>query len=303
MSHDHEPNRERPAVAFTPAKAYWNQRLILARSRDRILALSGAVSRPSDLPPYQFAQLFASAMEFAPDLIVELGRGMGNSTCSFTEAANQLSVSSSPCRVLSLCNSSAWEEETVPRLRPVVPTGWFAPLDALRCDILQFDFRKALASAQRVLLFWDAHGFEVAECVLGIILPEIASREHVVIMHDMSDIRYGARGLTDYSGRGLWKGVSAGEERLRLGIIDSAVAQAISIQDFTSRNGLTLDSADHSIDLEIARTPEKVDEMRRLLGEELFSLQGHWFWFTLNEHPGPYKFPRFTLGGNSSKSG
>jgi hypothetical protein len=31
--------------------------------------------------------------------------------------------------------------------------------------------------------------------------------------------------------------------------------------------------------------------MRELLGEELFSLQGHWFWFTLNERPGPYTFP------------
>jgi hypothetical protein len=32
--------------------------------------------------------------------------------------------------------------------------------------------------------------------------------------------------------------------------------------------------------------------MRRALGDELFSLQGHWFWFTMNEQPGPYTFPK-----------
>jgi hypothetical protein len=32
--------------------------------------------------------------------------------------------------------------------------------------------------------------------------------------------------------------------------------------------------------------------MRSLLGDELFSLQGHWFHFSLNEHPGPYTFPK-----------
>jgi hypothetical protein len=217
---------------------------------------------------------------------------MGNSTCAFTEAANQ---SSSPCRVLSLCNTSDWENLTLPKLRQIVPPSWFDPLAALQCDILKFDFPNGIGTANRVLLFWDAHGFDIAECVLGVIMPLLASREHIVIMHDMSDSRYCGQGLSDYAGKGIWKGTSAGEERMRIGFIDSAVAQAISIMDFASRNRLTVDSADHNIDTEINQVPGRASEMRQLLGDELFSLQGHWFWFSLNEHSGPYTFPRYTL--------
>ncbi len=283
-----------PGSAFTPGSAYWNQRLVLARSRERIEALSRAVDHASDLSLVQFAQLFASALEFAPDLIVELGRGWGNSTCAFTEAANQLSMSS-PCRVLSICECPYWDAYTKSRVQELVLPSWFNPLHALRGDILKFDFSQALSGAKRVLVFWDAHGFEVAECVLGVILPELLSREHIVLMHDMSDIRYSGLRTADYAGQGIWKGQNAGEARLLLGFVDSAVAQAISIQDFASRNRLTVDSADHSIDLVINQVPGRAAEMRDLLGDEIFSLQGHWFWFTLNEHPGPYTFPRFTL--------
>jgi hypothetical protein len=282
----------RSTLAFTPGSAYWNQRNALAATRERILALSQAVNRPSDLTLFQYAQLFASALEFAPDLIVELGRGTGNSTCAFTEAANQLSKSAT-CRVLSLCNTPDWETTTVPKVRAVVPPDWFSPLDAQVGDIMSFDFRAALSGATRVLLFWDAHGFEIAERVLGVIMPELANRAHIVLMHDMSDSRYA--GYSDYGGNGLWKGVSAGNTRFRIDNVDSAVAQAISILDFTKRNNLTLDSAEHSIDVEIGQAPGRSEEMTRVVGDELFSMQGHWFWFTLNEHAGPFTFPRFTL--------
>jgi len=280
--------------AFKPGLAYWNQRLALARSRERMEGLSRAVGRQSDLSLFQFAQLSASALEFRPDLIIELGRGTGNSTCAFTEAANQLSPSG-PCRVLSICISDCWETQTAPKIQRLVPSAWFNLLNAVRGDILRINFAKALSGARRVLLFWDAHGFEIAECVLGVILPELAGREHIVLMHDMSDLRYSGKGQSSYNGRGLWKGESAGETRLHLGNVDSAVAQAISILDFTSRNQLTLDSADHSIDLEINQAPGRVQEMRDLLGDEMFSLQAHWFWFTLNEHAGPFTFPKFTF--------
>ena len=120
----------------------------------------------------------------------------------------------------------------------------------------------------------------------------IADREHLVFMHDLSDIRYCPPAIADYGGRGLWKGENAGETRLRIGIVDSAVAQSISIQDFASRNAITLDSADHAIDLAIMSVPGRAEDMTQLLGNELFSPQGHWFWFTLNEKQGPYTFPR-----------
>ncbi len=272
----------------TPARAYWNQRHALAGDRERILALCQAVNRPSDLWPFQWTQLMSYVLELAPDLVLELGRGMGNSTCAFTEAANLLGPGR--CRVISLCNSDSWDAETLPRLKKVVPASWFQGLQALRTDILAFDFRKAMAGARKVLLFWDAHGFEVAECVLGGILPLMADKPHAVIMHDMSDNRHCAASDA-YGPEGMWKGENSSGPRMKLGCIDSHVAQAVSIVDFTSRNKLTLDSADHSYAVEL--DADKVAEMTRVMGEQLFSTSAHWFWFSLNEVAGPYHFPPF----------
>lgn len=274
--------------SLTPAHAYWNQRSALADARGRILALSDAVNHRTDLLPFQWAQLMSMVMEYQPDLIMELGRGRGNSTCAFTEACHRIHTGS---RVLSLCLSDDWERVTVPRLRPIVPPDWFQPLQVLRTDILEFDYEKALSGAKRVVLFWDAHGFEIAECVLGAILPILADKQHVVIMHDLSDSRYGSDELFDYGEHGLWKGNNWSGPRLKLGFIDSAVEQSIAALDFTTRNHLTLDSADHSFRTEL--TPQQQSEMKDLLGE-LFDLQGHWFYFSLNERRGPYRFPRFT---------
>jgi hypothetical protein len=272
---------------ITPAQAYWNQRHALARSRDRVEMIAQSINRFSDLSLFQWAQLMAMALEFQPDVILELGRLKGNSTCAFTEAANILAPHSS--RVLSICDSADWDAETRPRLEKILPAKWFEPMTIEKADILTFDFAAALAGANRILVFWDAHGFEVAECVLGEILPLIVMRPHLVIMHDMSDARYA--GSDEYHGMGLWNGSNAGERRMRLGNIDSAVAQAISILDFATRNKLTLDSADHSYHTEF--TTDQRAEMENSLGE-MFSLAAHWFWFSLNEHSGPYTFPGYS---------
>jgi hypothetical protein len=275
---------------FTPDQAYWNQRSVIAGSKEKIMALCDAVDKKTDLSPYQWAQLMAFTLEFKPDLILELGRGKGNSTCVFTEAANILRPYE--CRVLSLCITDDWKVETASRVRKIVPEVWFGPLKALKTDILKFDYEKALEGYNRILVFWDAHGFEVAECVLGKILPLIVNRSHVVIMHDMSDARYAAPANKKYGGNGLWKGNNDGP-RLRIGHIDSAVEQAVAIVDFTSRNEISLESADHGLHTFFKDNPGKMDVMKRLLGNDFFSLSAHWFWFTLNEKPGPYTFPKF----------
>ena len=130
----------------SPAQAYWRQRHALSECRDRILALCDAVNWPTDLHPYQWAQLMGYALEFAPDLILELGRGKGNSTCAFTQAANKLE--SGACRVVSLCQSDSWERESLPRVRQVVPAEWFDPLDTLTV------ISSHLTSSQ----YWRLHG-------------------------------------------------------------------------------------------------------------------------------------------------
>jgi hypothetical protein len=274
---------------FSPAAAYWNQRHTLARIGDRLQALFQAVNHPTDLSLPQWAQFAAMVLDFAPDLVLELGRGRGNSTCAFTEAANLLGPGR--CRVVSLCLSDDWERLTLPRLRQVVPASWLDPLQAIRGDILAFDFAKAVAGAKKILVFWDAHGWAVAECVLGRLLPAIADRPHVVLMHDMSDHRY-CTGSNAYGPAGIWKGGSGCDHRYRLGHIDSHVAQAVCILDFVSRNRIPLESGDHSYHTQLVADPARLAEMRAVLGERLFTPEAHWFWFSLNDAPGPLHFPR-----------
>src|SRR5918996_4862142 len=95
-----------PRTIPTPAQAYWNQRHAIADRKDRILRLAEAVDWEQDLFPSQWAQLMSLALEFRPDLILELGRGSGNSTCAFVEAAHLL-CKDSP-HVVSLCLTDTW---------------------------------------------------------------------------------------------------------------------------------------------------------------------------------------------------
>lgn len=275
----------------TPAQAYWNQRHLLSEQRTHILALSQAVNRALDLRSDQWAQLMAFVLEFAPDVILELGRGLGNSTCVFTQAAHWLLPHQ--CRVLSLDISDRWDKVTVPSLRRIVPDAWFQPLQALRTDILTFDYRTALADFHKVLIFWDAHGYDIAECVLGGILPEIATRAHLIVMHDLSDARYLPPSFDQYGANGLWKKNTLEGPRLRINNIYSAVEQAVAILDFTTRNKLPLNSADHSFHTEFDSDSSKKTEMQTLLGEQLFSVHGDWFWFSLHQGNGTYTFPQY----------
>ena len=279
---------------FCPADAYWNQRKVLSSLKKRILELSQAVDQQTDLWPYQWAQLIAAVLEFRPQVIIELGRGRGNSTAAFTLAANVLREKGTPCTVVSLCLSNDWEELTVPRIGKVVPKAWFQPLNALHADITNFDYDSILSHSKSCLLFWDAHGFEIAQCVLGEILPKMVHIPHLVLMHDISDTRYQAKASQQYGENGLWTGNDWSGPRLRLGIIDSAVEQSIAALDFTTRNEVPFDSADHSIHEEFDKNSSRMKEMKRILGDELFSTQAHWFWFTLNAAKGALTFPKYT---------
>lgn len=273
---------------FSPAMALWNQREQLLRSHERLKALKQVVNDNVCLHPYQWAQWFSVALEFQPDLILELGRAWGNSTCVFTEAAGLLEN----CRVLSLCLSNGWEERTRPRVAEVVPPEWFTPLEARRANLLASDPAELVGNAQRVLVVWDAHGYEIAEFVLGALMPVLQDRAHLVLMHDISDTRYAASS-NDYDDKGLWRGNNDGYTRLRLGYMDSAVEQAVAMVDFTSRNGLELHSSDHSFHTELSDA--QAAELQESLGD-WFLLIGHWFWFSLQEHntDSPIFFPTFT---------
>jgi hypothetical protein len=129
-------------LTVTPAMAIWNNREQIAASRSRLQALHEAVDWANDLDLYQWAEWFAIAVAFKPDLIVEFGRGMGNSTCVFTEAANQLG----DCRVVSLCLSRDWDEVVKPRVAKVVPESWFQKLEIRIGEILTTDIQALLGT-------------------------------------------------------------------------------------------------------------------------------------------------------------
>jgi hypothetical protein len=284
------------AVAYpmmSPAEALWNQRGVLKASRRRIESLIAAANGPNEMDPRQWAQLMAVTLDFEPDLVIELGRGKGNSTCIFTEAINTLGAEGR--QIVSICRTGAWQRDTLPRLKAVVTQEWFARLRIVRGDILTFDYDAVLSDKKRVLLFWDAHGFEIAECVLGKIMPLLVDKVHLVVMHDLSDARYLPPSDADYKGQRLWKGNNWSGPRLLLGHINTAVEQAVSVVDFTSRNKIGLQSADHSLQTAFANDQERFSTLRSDLGDDLFSLRADWFWFTLNGTKGPFTFPKYEI--------
>lgn len=276
---------------FDPSRAYWENRETLAEVRPQVEALSKVIENEANLTLAQWAQLLNAVWQFKPDLVLELGRLRGNSTCAFTLAANRLLPR--PCKVVSVCLSEDWEDWTYPRVAEMMADSWFDPLSTVRGDILEYDFAPAIDGASRVLVFWDAHGFDVAECVLGNIMPKVADREHVVLLHDLSDARY-IPGDSRLYGAGLWKGGidPGGQKRLRIGNVDSATEEAIAAVDFTSRNNIPLNSIDHNLNTELGTDDEKVSRLEEQLGG-MFSLSVHLFWFSLAEGSGEFTFPEF----------
>jgi tetratricopeptide (TPR) repeat protein len=272
--------------AFHAGLAYWEQRDAIGAASAQLRRLAAAVHGENDLALYQWGQLFAATLDFAPTLIVELGRHRGNSTCVFTTAAQALDA-----RVVSLCLSERWRTETRPRITNLVPPSWLSHLDAREEDIAAADFEGLVGDAPRVLILWDAHGYHIAEHVLGRLLPAVAARPHLVLAHDISDVRYEAPPARPVGERyGLWRGNDWSGPRVRLGHLDSCVEQAVAMVDFTSRNGVTLHTAAEDIHGAIGAHAFRIEVMERTLGD-LWAAQAHWCHFSLNERRGPYRYP------------
>jgi hypothetical protein len=274
------------------ARYYYDQRAQIHQDAPMLRALMEAVNWLNDLTPAGWAQWYAVALGFKPDLILELGRGYGNSTTLFCQAASRLGRT----RVVSLCNSAEWNEVTVPRLKPIVPRGWFDPLDARIVDILDVDYEQLFAGYERVLLLWDAHGFEIAETVLGRILPLIAGRPHLMLMHDISDSRYAAVSRS-YEGQPLWKGstwdkgMGVSRARVNIGWMNSLQDQVVAIADFAARNDLEVGSADHEFATFFGARPQHAAEMTQLLGDEFFSIAAHFAFLSLAGKQPPFHYP------------
>ncbi len=274
------------------AAYYYEQRAAIAADAPLLRRLIAAVDWTNDLAPAQWAQWYSVALGFAPDLIVELGRGRGNSTALFTQAAARLGAT----KVVSLCQSGDWTSEVSGRIAGVVDRSWFDRVDARMADIIGADYEAILGRHKRVLLLWDAHGFEIAETVLGEILPRLAEREHLILLHDISDNRYAGISRS-YEGRPLWKGskwqarTGAWDSRVNIGWMNSIQDQVIALADFSARNDVAIGSADHEYASYFGANPARADELRAAIGAEMFSTIGHWAFLTLAGKSGPFHFP------------
>jgi hypothetical protein len=149
------------------------------RLRERFAVLRELVDSPGDLFLDQWLRLYERALGAEPDLILEVGRGYGNSTVVLTEAAQTLGS-----RVISVGDDMVygWEGRTRPRLSTVLDEDWFDPLTVVQGDIRDFE----PPACERPFVFWDAHGPEVAEAIFGRIFPAFPAGATSVVVHDIS---------------------------------------------------------------------------------------------------------------------
>lgn len=195
----------------------------------RFLPLREAVDSQENLSLSQWILLYTLVVEFSPDLVIELGRAYGNSTCVLVEAANRLGNT----RVASFGydHEQGWTTRTRPRLESIVEPDWFECLEVVHGDILEIDFRPVVESGQRVLLWWDAHGGTLGQFVLGAIVPQIAQRTGLVAVHDVHDARYEANPERRYVR-------SDGFPTFWHGHLSSPFEEIGPIDDFVSRNDI-----------------------------------------------------------------
>jgi hypothetical protein len=148
--------------------------------RERFAILAALVAAPNDLPLEQWPRLYDRALASHADLLLEIGRGYGNSTVVLTEAAHALGA-----RVVSVGfdEPPAFEGITWPKLRPVVGEAWRARLTVVQGDVRDY----TPPACERGFVFWDAHGYEVAQTMLERLIPALPAGSRVVV-HDVPTV-------------------------------------------------------------------------------------------------------------------
>ncbi len=218
-----------------PAGALWRQRHKLAEARPRLDALRAANDDPVNLSPIQYAQLYAATLEFAPGLILELGRHRGNSTavCATTSRLSSARPAARSCSGMR----TAWRS----------PSAYWAA--SCRTSPPRRTWQSCLRHALRRPRLARLRGRP----------PREAHRPHRTAAQTRPP-RFRSR---------------AGHRHPRL-----RHAQPPSPALRGSQPAHTELSAGSREQLAI------------LLGE-YFSTEAHWLYFSLNEAPPPYTFPRF----------
>lgn len=271
---------------FSPASAIWNNRgrftEVIDELREVRSVLQQAMGGPRDFVRQQWLQVASVIYDFKPDLIIELGRGYGNSTCASAVAAKMLLPQ--PCRIVSLCLSDAFNQVSRPHLMAHLPDpGMLAAVETLECDILAYDFEPTIASAERVFIFWDAHGYDVAHAILTGLMRSLQDRPHLALVHDMADLRYFSDDFRRYGIDAEWLARGSAAPKYILGDVGSQYDEGVALVDFTARNRIGFYSAESSYFSDL--TEEQASELDALFGAD-FSRFGFWYYFSLNEAGG-----------------
>jgi hypothetical protein len=191
----------------------------------------------ADLFRSDMLALAATVLEYRPDIVLELGRGWGASTALFRLIGFP---------TISICQTKLFDL-TMAALAATHPIDWTEGITAIVGKIEAQDYRKLLGSSRRIFIFWDAHGFDVADIVLGRLLPDLVGHQVLVACHDLRDSRYFA-GDRLYGKTSLWRRQEEPDSLfVRLGNVHSTFEQIISIVDFTSRNRIPLISPSHEL--------------------------------------------------------
>jgi len=173
--------------------------------------LAALVDSSNDLLAEHWLRLYerACALSAQPDLLLQVGRGCGDSTVVLTRAANWLGA-----RFVSVRfdGPPAFETVTCPN-----SCLWSAKSGESTLVVVQADVREyTRPTCERCFLFWDALGTDVAETMLNRVIPALPRG---VVVHDIrtvAEVERSPRPLREYRFR--WREfVSAFAELALLG--------------------------------------------------------------------------------------
>jgi len=242
-------------------------------------------SLPSQVyPQWQCFQYAAFARAFAPDCVLQFGRWSGEFTFSLMTGMN-CATSSSRSRLWSFCKSILWNRgPEYQKLVTCLGSLWLSRANFIAGLPTNSELAEIVSTAKRILVFWNDPSPEAGDIVLGGVMPLIQNKDHAVIIHGISDGRFGTTPSYEGDAAGM----------MILGDIGDIWSRRIDLPriiDFIVRNNLQLLSPERAF-------KNKIDTQRQLVGElqnsigPLFSTSAGWHWFTLNGHAMPMFFPQ-----------
>ena len=251
----------------------------LVRLAPELRRILGLLDDAGNLSELQALMLSAVVLELRPNIIIDLGTGNGNSAVTFSLSVEETG------KVYTFDLHSGWNHSLSVKLAPISHR-LDGIVTAIVGDLLQYDFTPLVRDAERILVFWDAHGYDIAQHVLGNLMPLISDKPHFVICHDMTDNRFVGPAARSYGGKRIWRGMDdfyKNPDATVAGIVGWAftiVDQVIPIFDFCWRNDMEFRSFDQELHAKLANETRN-NVMVRLGLPEYSTI--HMGYFTMNE--------------------